>query len=362
MRVRRTVSWRALLPIVAIALVFVTALLPAPYVIESPGPVTNTLGTTEIGGTETPVIEIPGKRTYPTTGALDLLTVSIVGSPSATPSWLTLATSWFDPAESVTPIDELYPPGVTRQQSDQEGAAEMTGSQQSAVAAALTHLGYPVTGTVTVRSVGARTAAAGVVRTGDVVRSFAGHPVVDSCGLQDLVLAHGTTPTDITLERAGSTRTATVAPRSTDLGGGERRPLLGITTWSTYRFPFTVTLRLTDVDGPSAGMMFALGIIDELTPGSLTGGVHVAGTGTICADGTVGPIGGIVQKLAGARRAGATVFLAPASDCDEVVGHIPDGLQVFSVNRLSEALTVLETVAARRSTAGLPTCPAQVGS
>jgi PDZ domain-containing protein len=109
-------------------------------------------------------------------------------------------------------------------------------------------------------------------------------------------------------------------------------------------------------------MMFALGIIDELTPGSLTGGAHVAGTGTICADGVVGPIGGIVQKMAGARRAGATVFLAPASNCDEVVGHIPAGLHVFSVKRLSDALTALQRVAAHRATAGLPTCSAQVGS
>ncbi len=362
MRVRRTVPWRALLPVVALVLVLLTALLPAPYVIESPGPVTNTLGTTQIDGTATPVIRIPGRRTYPTSGALDLLTVSVVGSPSVRPSWLTLAASWFDPAQSVTPIDELYPPGLTQKQSAEEGAAEMTGSQQSAVAAALRHLGYPVSGTVTVRSVLARTPAAGVLRPGDVVRSFAGHPVVDSCGLQDLVLAHGTAPTPITVERAGSARTVTVAPRRTALGGGERRPLLGVTTSSTYRFPFPVKLQLADVDGPSAGMMFALGIIDELTPGALTGGLHVAGTGTICGDGSVGPIGGIIQKLAGARRAGATVFLAPASNCDEVVGHIPDGLHVFRVERLSDALAVLRTVAARRSTADLPTCSARVGS
>ena len=362
MRVRRRVPWRALLPVVALVLVLVSALLPAPYVIESPGPVTNTLGTTQIDGTATPVIRIPGKRTYPTAGALDLLTVSVLGTPSVTPSWLTLAATWFDPAQAVTPIGELYPPGVSPQQSAEEGAAEMAGSQQNAVAAALVHLGYPVTGTVTVRSVGARTAAAGVVRTGDVVRSFAGHPVIDSCSLQDLVLSHGTARTTITLLRAGSTRTATVAPRRTDLGGGEERPLLGITTTSTYRFPFPVTLQLADVDGPSAGMMFALGIIDELTPGALTGGAHVAGTGTICGDGSVGPIGGIIQKLAGARRAGATVFLAPAGNCAEVTGHIPDGLHVFRVQRLSDALAVLKTLAAHRSTAGLPTCSAKVES
>lgn len=361
MRLRR-IPWRTVLPIAALVLVLLTALLPSPYVIESPGPVTNTLGTTRIDGKATPVIQVPGRRTYPTSGALDLLTVSVIGSPGRTPSWLTLAASWFDPAQSVTPLEEIYPVGLTQQQSDQQGAAQMQGSQQSAVAAALTQLGYPVTGTVTVRSVGKDTAAAGVVRTGDVVRSFAGRPVVDSCGLQDAVLGHGTARTPITLGRSGSTRTAQVAPRLTDVGDGSKRPLLGITTSSTYRFPFPVKLQLGNVDGPSAGMMFALGIIDELTPGSLIGGAHVAGTGTICGDGTVGPIGGIVQKMAGARRAGATVFLAPASNCDEVVGHIPAGLHVYSVKRLSGALAVLKAVASRGSTAGLPTCSAQVGS
>ncbi|MGN6743127.1 MAG: YlbL family protein, partial [Amnibacterium sp.] len=346
----------------ALVLVLIVALLPAPYVIESPGPVTNTLGTTDVSGTAVPVISIPGRRTYPTSGALDLLTVSVLGTPSRTPSWLTLAGTWFDPAQSVTPIDELYPPGITQQQSDQEGAAEMAGSQQSAVAAALTRLGYPVRGTVTVRSVGAGTAAAGVLRTGDTVSSFAGEPILDSCGLQDAVLAHGTARTTITIRRSGAATTVPVAPRLTDLGDGTKRPLLGITTSSTYTFPFPVRLRLADVTGPSAGMMFALGIIDELTPGALTGGAHVAGTGTICGDGTVGPIGGIVQKLAGARRAGATVFLAPAANCDEVGGHIPAGLHVYSVKRLSDALAVLKRVAGHESTRGLPTCSARVGS
>jgi PDZ domain-containing protein len=286
----------------------------------------------------------------------------VLGTPDRTPSWLTLAAAWFDPAQSVTPLEEIYPVGLTQKQSDEEGAAEMSGSQQSAVAAALTQLGDHVTGTVTVRSVGAGTAATGKVRTGDVIRSFAGHPVVDSCGLQDLVLAHGTSSTAITLVRDGATRTDQVAPRLTDVGDGTKRPLLGITTSSTYRFPFTVKLQLADVDGPSAGMMFALGIIDELTPGALTGGAHVAGTGTICGDGTVGPIGGIVQKMYGAERAGATVFLAPASNCDEVVGHIPSGLHVYSVKRLPDALAVLKAVSARASTTRLPTCSTQVGS
>ena len=109
-------------------------------------------------------------------------------------------------------------------------------------------------------------------------------------------------------------------------------------------------------------MMFALGIIDKLTPGSLTGGRHVAGTGTICGDGEVGAIGGIVQKMAAARAAGATLFLAPQDNCADLVGHIPAGLDVVPVATLSDSLEALEHVRDQGSAAGLPTCAARVGS
>ena len=104
--------------------------------------------------------------------------------------------------------------------------------------------------------------------------------------------------------------------------------------------------------------MFALGIIDTLTPGELNGGERIAGTGTIDAAGAVGPIGGIRQKLYGARDAGATVFLAPEENCDEVVGHVPDGLQVFRTGTLEESLDILEVVADGGDTSKLPVCTA----
>jgi len=124
-----------------------------------------------------------------------------------------------------------------------------------------------------------------------------------------------------------------------------------------YDFPFEVSIQLDNVGGPSAGQMFALGIMDKLTPDSLNGGKRVAGTGTIDNVGNVGAIGGIRQKMYGARSAGATIFLAPASNCDEVTGHIPAGLQVFAVKTLSDSVKVLDAVRAGSSTADLPTCP-----
>jgi PDZ domain-containing protein len=238
----------------------------------------------------------------------------------------------------------------------------MTGSQRSAVAAALTKLGYAVRGDVRITSVQPGSAAAGTLKVGDVVRSYGGTSVEDACSLQDVVVGGGAKATPVVVERAGAERTVRVTPRLTDVGAEQKRPLLGVSTSASFTFPFTVDLKIADVGGPSAGMMFALGVIDKLTPGSLTGGTHVAGTGTICGDGTVGAIGGIVQKMAAARGAGAALFLAPKADCAEVVGHIPSGLDVVAVGTLSDALAALKIEREGGSHAGLARCRAQVGS
>ena len=101
--------------------------------------------------------------------------------------------------------------------------------------------------------------------------------------------------------------------------------------------------------------MFSLGIYDKLTPGALANNHQIAGTGTIDDDGNVGPIGGIRQKLAGARADGATWFLAPADNCDEVVDHVPDGLDVVKVATFDQAKSAVESIAAGR-TGSLPHC------
>jgi PDZ domain-containing protein len=135
--------------------------------------------------------------------------------------------------------------------------------------------------------------------------------------------------------------------------------MLGVNLTTDYDFPIDVTIQLNNVGGPSAGMMFALGIIDTLTPGELNGGQQVAGTGTITADGEVGPIGGIRQKMWGALDAGTLWFLAPEANCDEVVGHIPGDLRVFSVEDLDDALAVLDAVSEGGDLDSLPTCTVQ---
>ena len=159
-------------------------------------------------------------------------------------------------------------------------------------------------------------------------------------------------PASITVLRDGEQRVVTVTPEKTD-----GTVVIGVGAQMDYAFPFQVKIQLDNVGGPSAGQMFALGIMDKLTPGSLNGGERVAGTGTIDNEGNVGAIGGIRQKMYGARDAGATVFLAPASNCDEVTGHIPSGLHVYAVKTLSDSIKVLDAVRTGSSTAQLPTCP-----
>lgn len=346
----------------AILLVFVVALLPSPYAVEQPGPVYDTLGATGTGKDRAPLISIPGRTTYPATGQLDLLTVSVLGSTTGGPSWFDLAQAWLDPSKAVIPLEAVFPQGETQDQAEQDSAQQMTSSQQSAIAAALTQLGDDVNGTVTIGTIQSGSAASGVLQKGDVVTSYDGAAIQDSCSLQNAVIANGTSAATVVVTRAGASKTIRITPRPVADGTGGTRPLLGVSTSTDITPPFTVTLRIDDVGGPSAGMMFALGIIDKLTPGSMTGGRHVAGTGTICGDGQVGAIGGIVQKMSAARAAGATLFLAPADNCDEVVGHIPSGLDVVPVKTLSDSVATLDHVRERGSAQGLPTCAAQVSS
>jgi PDZ domain-containing protein len=346
----------ALLAIATVG-VLIVALVPAPYVIEQPGPVYDTLGNVTIDGEEVPLIDIPSEKLYPTSGSLDMLTVSIRGNRENLPNWIEIASAYLDPSKAVIPVDSIYPEGVTQQQSSEQSAIDMENSQKEAVAAALTHLGYDLTSTLTVSQILPNAAADGILEAGDVIVSLNGNSFADVSGLRAEVAANGTSrPATVEVKRAGELLSFDIVPRLSD--GADPVPVLGIGVASEFDVPFDVKIQLENVGGPSAGMMFALGIIDKLTPGELTGGERIAGTGTINASGDVGPIGGIRQKLYGASNAGANWFLAPKSNCDEVTGHIPDGLTVYAVGTLDDAVTTLETIADGGDTSALATCAA----
>lgn len=341
---------------IALVILLVLSVLPTSYVIQQPGPVFNTLGeVTDSDGSTEPLISVSGAETYPTAGSLDLLTVQVVGSRERTPSWYELATAWFDPSRAVLPLDAVFPSDQSTEERNSESAAMMVDSQKEATAAALHHLGYDIGSRLTVYSLTDDSAASGVLQPGDVVTSAEGTAVTDAASLRAAINARAGAPVSLGVERDGADRTVTVTPAAVTADGATSW-VIGVTLTTDYTFPIDVAIRLDDVGGPSAGMMFALGIIDTLTPGELNGGRQVAGTGTITAAGAVGAIGGIRQKLWGARNAGAEDFLAPASNCDEVVGHIPDGLRVFAVSTLDDSLAVLDALRSGGDLDALPTC------
>ncbi len=347
------VGW--ILLIGAVAGTVVLGTLPAPYVKEKPGPVYDTIGEIDIEGASTPVIEIAGEQTYPTEGDLDMLTVVLEGTPQNPLSWIDIALAWFDPTRAILPVEAVYPPGTTDQEEEEQSAADMVDSQQEAVAAALGELEIDYTSIVTVGGVIEGYPAADVLEQGDQILTVDGDPV-DGVGELSVALADAGAGTTVQLGilREGDEQTIDIVPVASE--DDPDLVLIGIQTAATYDFPFEVTVNLGDVGGPSAGMMLALGVYDKLTPGALTGGERIAGTGTISADGEVGAIGGVRQKMYGAVGAGADWFLAPVANCDEVVGHVPGGLEVFAVTSLDDALDTVQTIADGNDTSSLARC------
>jgi PDZ domain-containing protein len=216
----------------------------------------------------------------------------------------------------------------------------METSQEDAVAAALTELDIAYGSVLTVAGVVDDLPADGVLEADDEILTAGGRSVAT---VDELKAAFGVgVGVELGIRRGGIERTVVITPTASEQDGS---PVIGVYVGPVYDFPIEVLIQLENVGGPSAGMMFALGIYDKMTPGELTGGEHIAGTGTIGGGGEVGAIGGIVQKMYGARDAGASWFLSPASNCAEVVGRIPAGLEVFSVADLDDAIDAVEAIA-----------------
>ncbi|SDK57985.1 PDZ domain-containing protein [Arthrobacter sp. ov407] len=334
--------------LLAAALGITAVSLPVPYVIESPGPTFNTIG--QDNGK--PVISVSGHETFPAKGSLDLTTVYVDGGPNGPVSVVEALSAWLNGTKAVYPQELLFPTGVTKEQSQQESATAMTTSQENAVAAALKELNIPFGQKLQVSGLPDDSASKGLLQAGDVLVSINDKPITALGVVQAELAAGNGKPVKVIVERAGARVPVTITPAKNSAG----RYILGVLLQYKFTFPFNVTISLDKVGGPSAGMMFALGIIDTVTPGDLTGGKHIAGTGTITPDGAVGPIGGIAQKMQGARSGGATLFLAPAANCDDVLGHIPDGLQVVRVENLAEARKAVDLAASGGDTSGLPVC------
>jgi Lon-like protease len=350
----RTASRRQLTLFIAVSGVLVAAvaavILPVPYVILSPGPTLNTIGKGPAGRS---LIQIAGHPTYPTAGHLNLVTVSFQGGPSDSLNVFAALRAWLTPHEAVVPEQELFGPGQTQQEVVKQDTQQMASSQQTATAAALCALGIGFKTVDTIVTVGKGFPAAGVLRRGDVITAVDGKPVTCKMTSAPMIRARPPgAPVTLTIARTvGGHRVTKVVHLKTRATGG--RAVVGVSVSESYVFPFRVKIRVGDIGGPSAGLMFALGIVDKLTPGNLTAGKFVAGTGEISADGTVSPIGGIQQKMVGARQDGATVFLTPAANCADTSGAVPRGMRLVKVSTLAGAMSALKALAAGRS---VPSC------
>lgn len=324
----RTLIIGAVLCLVLAATTFVVSV---PYVVLSPGDIDDTLG--QVNGV--PIISVTGKQARATSGQLFLTTVSVTTSRTTAAQAIA---GWLAHDKVVVPHDSIFPPGQTQKQVGEQETQEFTSSQDSAAAAAACELGYPQGfGVVSVTSTSAN---AGTLKPGDQFVRVGTHPVSDDTTLKAAlvglktgdsiaaVVTRDKGPVDVTLKLG--------APAS-----GSTTPLLGIQVAQTCLTPYTVNLNLPGIGGPSAGLMFALGILDKVGDTDLTYGRSIAGTGTIDVKGSVGAIGGIALKMIGARRKGATIFLAPESNCGDVRGNIPSGLDVVAVQSLHDAVTDL---------------------
>jgi Lon-like protease len=333
---------------VAVALV-VASFLSVPYVILSPGPTLNTLGTLGAKPGSKPLIQISGHRTYATKGHLNLVTVSYQGGPQDPFNIFTALQGWLSSHDAVVPETELFPAGATQQQVVHQDTQEMVGSQETAQAAALCQLGIKFGTVDTITAVETGMPATGVLKAGDVVTAVDGRQVTCRADAGDLIRARRPgAPVVLTVSRGGTTKQ--VRLKTANVQGV---PTVGVYVAETYKFPFQIKISIGDIGGPSAGLMFALGIMDKLSPANLTDGRFIAGTGEISADGAVSPIGGIQQKMAGARAAGATIFLTPAANCPDTRGAVPNGLRLVKVSTLAGAVHDLRTLAAGGS---VPSC------
>lgn len=317
--------------LLALALGVLGATLPVPLVALGPGPTYDTLGTVE-GNT---VIDVDGLPVYPTTGHLNMTTVSVTDR-------LTMFTAlelWASPDSQVVPREPIYPSSMSLDEIQQQNNAQFTSSEANAEAAALGELQLPVT--VLVGSLVPDTPAAAILQPGDELLAVAGQPMDSVRKVSDVLVA--TRPGDVVAvqyRRAGEVRDAQIPLAARP---DREQGLLGVILGARLR-DGDIRISLGGVGGPSAGLMFALAVVDKLTPGDLAGGRFVAGTGAIEPTGNVTPINGIPFKMRKAYGEGATVFLVPAANCAEAVATNPGDLQLVRVGTLHDAVTALESL------------------
>jgi PDZ domain-containing protein len=338
---RRTWTLVWSLAIVAV-LGLVGGFVQVPYVAIGPGPTYDTLNS--VSGTQ--VVSVTGTRTYPTNGQLRMVTVSLTDK-------ITLFGAlglWITGGFALAPREDYYSPGVSEQQVQQQNVQEFKDSQSDAEVSALRYLHYPIS--VVAQQVFTGSPADKVILAGDRLVTVNGKSVTSAEEVQSALV--NTTPgqtVDI-VAQTGSQPQRDLKIKLATRPDGRKQGFLGVTPASHGDIPFKITISLSNIGGPSAGLMFALAVVDKLTPMDVNGNMAVAGTGQIDDQGNVSPIGGIPFKLMAARDAGATVFLTPADNCSEAKTNVPAGLRLVKVTSLSSAVSELADLKAGRPVPG----------
>jgi PDZ domain-containing protein len=345
-----------------VALAVAALVVPLPYTAYAPGPTVDVLA--DPGGKE--IIQVPGEQTYRDDGELRMTTVSVTPKDRDLNLFEVMG-SWLDRSDAVYPKEAVYPDDKTADEVRDEGQVQMVSSQDTAIAVALEALGQPVTPALEVLLVAKGSPADGALVVRDLFRKVNGTPLSSDVATasEELRAAIKATPpgeqVTFTVLRDGKEVDVSVTPEeaSSTLFGLitlTGSPEVGMILGQGFDFPFDVSVTIDPrIGGPSAGLMFSLAIYDTLTPGSLTGGGHVAGTGEIASDGTIGAIGGIQQKIAGAQEDGAELFLVPAKNCEDAEGAHNGDMRLVKVTNFDDAKSSIEAWAEDHD-ADLPSC------
>ena len=223
------------------------------------------------------VITIKDLDNYPATGRIDLMSIRVTNPDT----WIfgpELIYSWISSERAVYPKSAIYPPGTSTQEENKQAKADMVGSQDKAISAAINYL--------------------------------QSHPEV---------MAPVNTETKTLVAPA-----SVIAQRRADALDGKK-----------------ITFKVSQTGGPSGGLVFSIGLVELLTEKDLMQGRHIAGTGTIDSRGVVGPIGGINEKILSAKKVGASIFFAPVGNAEEIA-NTPKGIRVITVATLAQAISYLE--------------------
>jgi Lon-like protease len=285
------------------------------------------------------LIKVQAPQVYKSKGSFHITTVRLDEA-----NLLKALQGWFDPSIAVVPRSAIYPPDRTREEQDAELAAEMDLSQYSASVSALRELGYGLDPDgALVRATLKGSPASKTLKPGDVVVSVDGKAVA--------------TPDELVASMAGRKVGSRVklgvrrdqGVQTFELGtiadkGADQKAIIGVELLQDYKLPFVIDIDSQNIGGPSAGLVFAVSIVDQLDADDLTHGKVIAGTGEIDSGGGVRPIGGIEQKIAAAERIKALVFLAPRPEVNQAKAAVHSKMVVIGISNLHDAITALRGI------------------